>query len=325
MTADRRDWDRRAWPIVSAALLLLPAVFGTGYYVHTLDFIALYSMIAIGLCLLVGYGGQLSISHSAFFALGAYGSAIFSLRAGLPPLVAVAATQVVTALIAWVIGAIVLRLRGHYLAIATLSFSIVVGILIKELSWLTGGLQGISNIPPIAVAGFSFDTDLRFYYVVWPATLLVLLFALNLVGSPFGPVFRSIKEDEDVARLFGVRASVIKIKLFVISSVAASLSGSLFAHFVGFVSPAAASILFALDIILVLALGGFTLLWGAMIGVVVLNFMEEYLTAFAEYKRTIFGAALVLLVLFFPRGLLPGFQSLVKRALNQRRPTRHAE
>ncbi|MBM3557247.1 MAG: branched-chain amino acid ABC transporter permease, partial [Alphaproteobacteria bacterium] len=118
---------------------------------------------------------------------------------------------------------------------------------------------------------------------------------------------------------FGVRASAIKIRLFVLSSVAASLSGSLFAHWVGFVSPAAASIIFAIDIILVLALGGFTLLWGAVIGTAALALIEEILTTFAEYKRTLFGAALVALVIFFPRGLLPGFLDLVGR-MRRRRP-----
>lgn len=312
-----RDYARLAWPVVSAGLLSLPLFFGRGFYLNILDFVGLYSMIAVGLCLLVGYGGQLSISHGAFFAIGAYGSAILSLRVGLPPVLAALATQFMVALVAWTIGAIVLRLRGHYLAIATLSFSIVVAVLIKELSWLTGGLQGLSGVPPIAVGGFAFDTDLRFYYLIWPIALLVLLFTLNLVDSPLGRVFRSIKEDENAARVFGVSASAIKIRLFVLSSVAASLSGSLFAHWIGFVSPAAASILFAIDIILVLALGGFTLLWGAMVGTAAITLLDEYLTTFAEYKRTIFGAALVALIIFFPRGLLPGFLEFAGRVLRR--------
>ena len=317
MIAPPRDYSRLAWPVVTAGLLLLPLVFGRGFYLNILDFIGLYSMIAVGLCLLVGYGGQLSISHGAFFAIGAYGSAILSLRASLPPALAVPATQFLVAIVAWAIGAIVLRLRGHYLAIATLSFSIVVAVLIKELSWLTGGLQGLSGVPPIAAGGFVFDTDLRVYFLIWPIALLILLFALNLVDSPLGRVFRSIKEDEDAARVFGVSASAIKIRLFVLSSVAASLSGSLYAHWIGFVSPAAASILFAIDVILILALGGFTLLWGAMAGTAAITLLEEYLTTFAEYKRTIFGAALVALVMFFPRGLLPGFLELVGRVLRR--------
>ncbi|MBM3555575.1 MAG: branched-chain amino acid ABC transporter permease, partial [Alphaproteobacteria bacterium] len=170
-----RDYARLAWPVVAAGLLLTPLILGRGFYLNILDFIGLHSIIAVGLCLLVGYGGQLSISHGAFFAIGAYGSAILSLRAGLAPFAALAATQLLVALVAWGIGAVVLRLRSHYLAIATLSFSIVVAVLIKELAWLTGGLQGLSGVPPLALGGFAFDTDYRFFYLVWPIALLVLI------------------------------------------------------------------------------------------------------------------------------------------------------
>lgn len=320
--AARRQWSRLAWPLATAGILGVPLGVGGGFYLNVLNFVALYSMVAIGLCLLVGYGGQLSISHAAFFAIGAYGSAIFSLRLGIHPLPSLLATQVIAALTAWGIGAVVLRLKGHYLAIATLSFSLVVEVLIKEMSWLTGGLQGVSGIPPLRLGGFAFDSDWRFFYVVWPTTMLILLFSLNLVDSRLGRAFRSIKEGENIARLFGVDARAYKVQLFVLSSVFASLSGSLFAHFVTFVSPAVASILFAIDIILVLAVGGFTMLWGAMLGVAVLTGLNEYLTAFGEYKRMVYGLALVLLALFFPGGLLPGVGSHLARA---RRPLARRE
>jgi branched-chain amino acid transport system permease protein len=280
-----------------------------------MNFIALYSLVAIGLCLLVGYGGQLSISHSAFFAIGAYGTAILSLRFHLSPIISILLTQAVAALIAWGIGAVVLRLKGHYLAIATLSFTIIIEVLSKEMAWLTGGLQGLSSIPPISLSGVLIDSDYRFYYIVWPVTLLALLFSLNLVDSRMGRVFRAIKEDEDIARLFGADVKMYKIKLFVVSSVYASLAGSLYAHFVNFVSPVAGSIMFAIDIMLVLAFGGFTLLWGAMIGTASLTFLNEYLTVFSDYKRAIYGLALVVIILFFPNGLLLGLKDSGSRVL----------
>lgn len=307
-------WNRLAWPLVAAGILGVPLLVGRGFYLNVLNFVALYAMVAIGLCLLVGHGGQLSISHAAFFAIGAYGSAILSLRGGMPPVLAILGAQGVAALAAWGIGAVVLRLKGHYLAIATLSFGLVVEVLIKEMSWLTGGLQGLSGIPPLRVGGLVLDTDWRFFYVVWPTTLLVLLFALNMVESRLGRAYRAIKEGEDIARLFGVDARAYKVQLFVVSSVFASLSGSLFAHFVAFVSPATASVMFAIDIIMVLALGGFTMLWGAVVGVAALTAMNEYLTGFAEYKRMIYGLVLVALVLLFPGGLVPGLGAHLARA-----------
>ena len=307
-----RDKNKLAWIIVSACVLLFPLVFGKGYYLSVMNFIALYSIVAIGLCLLTGYGGQLSISHSAFFAIGAYSSAIFSLRFGLHPILAVLLSQFVSGLAAWGIGAVVLRLKGHYLAIATLSFTMIVGVLIKEMAWLTGGLQGLSSIPPLSIGGFSFSTDWRFYFLVWPVTLLLLLFSLNLVDSRMGRIFRATKENEDIARLFGANVKNCKVKLFVLSSIYASLAGSLYAHFVAFVSPVTASIMFAIDIIMILAFGGFTILWGAMLGAASLTFLNEYLTVFADYKRVIYGGALILIMLFFPNGLLEGLKGGIR-------------
>ena len=310
-----RDKNRLAWFLVTLGVLLLPVLFGKGFYLNTMNFIALYGMVAVGLCLLVGYGGQLSISHSAFFAIGAYASAIFCLRYRLSPWVSILLSQALSALLAWGIGWVVLRLKGHYLAIATLSFTIIVEVLVKETAWLTGGLQGLSSIPPLSLGGILIDSDYRFYFAVWPLTMLLLLFSLNLVDSRMGRVFRAIKENEDIARQFGADVKIYKIKLFVVSSVYASIAGSLYVHFVTFVSPVAGSIMFAIDIIMVLAFGGFTLLWGAMIGAASLTFLNEYLTVFADYKRAIYGLALVVIILFFPNGLLLGLRDLGNRVL----------
>lgn len=314
------NWNKAAWLPVAAGVLLCPLVLGDGYYLSIMNFIALYAMVTMGLCLLTGYGGQLSISHSAFFAIGAYASAVFSLRTGFHPLISILLGQGLAALISWGIGAVVLRLKGHYLAIATLSFTIIVEVLIKETAWLTGGLQGLSGIPPVSLGGLALDTDMRFYYLVWPIALILLLFALNLVDSPQGRVFRAIKEGEDAARLFGVNVKVYKVKLFILSSIYASLAGSLYAHYVTFISPVAGSIMFAIDIIMVLAFGGFTLLWGGMLGVASLTMLNEYLTVFADYKRAIYGLALIVIMLFFPNGLLQGLKdaaSLAARSLKR--------
>lgn len=308
MKAKSFDINKLAWLLVSAGILLLPPVLGDGYYLSVMNFIALYSIVALGLCLLTGYAGQLSISHSAFFAIGAYSSAIISLRFGIHPLLSIVLSQNLTFLTSWVIGAVVLRLKGHYLAIATLSFTIIVGVLIIEMPGLTGGLQGLSSIPPISFGDFSIDSDWRFYFLTWPLTLLLLLFALNLVDSRIGRIFRATKESEDIARLFGADVKKYKVKVFILSSLFASLSGSLYAHFVTFISPATGSIMFAIDIIMILAFGGFTILWGAMLGAASLTFLNEYLTIFADYKRAIYGLALIVIMLFFPNGLLQGLK-----------------
>ena len=126
-----KDKNKLAWLLITPGVLLLPFVFGKGFYLNTMNFISLHAMVAVGLCLLVGYGGQLSISHSAFFAIGAYASAIFCLRYHLPPLISILLSQGLSALLAWGIGWVVLRLKGHYLAIATLSFTNILEDLLK--------------------------------------------------------------------------------------------------------------------------------------------------------------------------------------------------
>jgi branched-chain amino acid transport system permease protein len=317
-----KDKNKLAWSFVMTGILILPFILGKGYYLNVMNFIALYSIVAVGLCLLVGYGGQLSISHSAFFAIGAYISAIFCLRYKLHPCVSIPITQCLSALAALGIGSVVLRLKGHYLAIATLSFTIIVEVLIRETGWLTGGLNGLSSIPPISLYGLLIDSDWRFYFIAWPVTMLLLLFALNLVDSRMGRIFRAVREGEDVARLFGAEVSKYKIKLFIVSSVYASLAGSLYAHFVTFISPDAGSIMFAIEMILIIAIGGYTMLWGAMLGVASLSLLNEYLAVFAEFKRAIYGLVLIVIIIFFPNGLLQGLKdssSLFFQLIRQRR------
>ncbi len=312
--------ERTIWFPVTAIVLILPLILGDRYYLNAMNFIGLYSMVAVGLCLLTGYGGQLAMSHSAFFAIGAYSSAVLSMRAGLHPFVAIFLSQIISALTAWGIGAVVLRLKGHYLAIATLSFTVIVEVLLKNIVWITGGLQGLSNIPRISFGTFSVNTDWRSYYVIWPVTMLLLFFALNLVHSRVGRALKAIREGEDIAGQFGVEVKTYKIRLFILSSVYASLAGSFYAHYVTFISPSVGSLMMAIEIILVLAFGGYTMLWGAMVGVASINLLNEYLTVFADYKRMIYGLSLIVIMLFFPNGLLQGIRESILRLITLVRP-----
>ena len=307
------EWTRRIWAIVALGMLGLPFVAGDGYYLNTLNFIALYAMPAIGLCLLVGYCGQLSISHAAFFAIGAYTSGVLSVKFAVPPWLSVLVAQGVAGLIAGFIGWVVLRLSGHYLAIATLSFTVIVEVAIKEMPKWTGGLTGLTAIPPLTLGTLRLSSDYAFYFLAWSVALAMLLFALNIGESRIGRAFRAVREGEKVTELLGIDVSALKIQAFVLSSLFASIGGSLYAHFVGFVSPTVGSVGFAIDIILVLAFGGFDRLWGAMIGVAAVTYLNEYAVAFADYKRVVFGLVLIAIMMFLPTGLLPGGAAILKR------------
>ena len=317
-TASGLVWNVVRVLIVAAGMLALPFVFGRGYYLNTLNFVAVFALPAIGLSLLSGLCGQLAISHGAFFAIGAYGSAILSLKLGLNPFLATVLTQGVVIVVSAAIGSVVLRLRGHYLAIATLSFSIIVEVLIKEWPRLTGGQQGMTNIPPYHLGPLRLDSDTAIYFSYWPVMLLLLLFALNLAQSRIGRVMRAIREGEPVVDSLGLSAARHKALIYIVSSVFAGLGGSMYAHFVAFVTPATGSIMFAIDIIMVLALGGFDRLWGALIGVALITLLNEYALGFADYKRIILGFGLVSVMLVFPRGLLPGMFDVGQRFLRGR-------
>ncbi|MBW8636241.1 branched-chain amino acid ABC transporter permease [Hoeflea sp. WL0058] len=301
----------------AAGMIALPFVFGNGYYLNTLVFVAILALPALGLSLLSGLSGQLAISHGAFFALGAYGSSILAVRLGIDPAISTILAQFIVAAIAAAIGAVVLRLRSHYLAIATLSFAIIVELLIEEWSSVTGGMQGMIGIPPYEIAGMSLTSDKAVYLVYWPITILMLWFALNLSVSRVGRALRAIREGEPIVDSLGIRAANYKIGVYVVSSVFAGLGGSLYAHFVGFVTPATGSLMFAIDIIMVLALGGFDRLWGALVGVALITLLNEYALGFADYKRIFLGVALIAVMLVFPRGLLPGIIDLVGSGLRK--------
>jgi len=296
-------------------MLLVPAVLGTGYYLNTLIFVAIVALPTLGLSLLSGLSGQLAISHGAFFALGAYGSAILSRDLGVTPLLSALLAQSVVVLIAAGIGSVVLRLRSHYLAIATLSFAIIVELLIEEARWLTGGMQGMLGIPPVSLGFMELTSDLEIYLFYWPITILMLWFALNISSSGVGRVLRAVREGEPVLGSLGIHAPRYKIGIYILSSLYAGIGGSLYAHFVGFVTPATGSIMFAIEIIMVLALGGFDRLWGALAGAALLTLLNEYALGFADLKRIILGVGLIVVMLVFPRGLLPGLIDLARRGL----------
>jgi branched-chain amino acid transport system permease protein len=316
-TATSVSWNTLRVGLVVIVMLALPLLFGRGYYLNTLNFVALLALPAIGLSLLSGLCGQLAISHGAFFAIGAYGSAILSLKLGLNPLLATALAQLLVIGVSAAIGAVVLRLRSHYLAIATLSFAIIVEALIKEWPQLTGGQQGMIGIPPYQLGGMRLDNDASVYFAYWPVTMLLLWFALNLAQSRVGRVLRAIREGEPVVDSLGISATQHKTLIYCVSSVFAGLGGSMYAHFVGFVTPANGSIMFAIDIIMVLALGGFDKLWGALVGIALITLLNEYALGFADYKRIILGVGLVSVMLVFPRGLLPGLFELGQRQLQR--------
>lgn len=299
--------------ILAGVILALPLGLGNSYYLNVLVFVGIYSLITIGLSLLMGYTGQISLGHAAFFGIGAYTSGVLSTKFGVSPWLALLAAIFVTGGIAFLIAAPALKLKGHYLAMATLAFGYIVFIVFNQASSLTGGPSGFGQIPRFRLGNFLLRSDVHYYYLVWTLVIVVLLVSLNIIHSRVGRALRSIHEGELTANIMGVNTAKYKIQVFVLSAVYASLAGSLYAHFITFLNPTPFGFHFSIVLVAMVAVGGMASVWGAMIGAALLTILPEYLRAFHDYDILIYGSILLLIMMFLPKGLFAGILSLIKK------------
>ena len=230
------------------AILILPLVSdrvpAVGHYPDLMVFGGIYCLIAMGLSLLMGFAGQISLGQAAFFGIGAYVSGIATTQWGGNPWLCMLLGALTAALVALVVGAPSLKLRGHYLAMATLAFGIIVNIVFREEAAWTGGPDGLIGIPGLTLFGLEFDSINKYYYLVWAIVFLVFVFTANLLQSPAGRALRAIHGSEAAAGAMGVNAARYKVVVFVYSAVLASIGGSLYAHYMNFINPAAFDLFF---------------------------------------------------------------------------------
>jgi len=300
-------------------LAAAPLVLTNPYTLGLLNLIAIYVIAVLGLNLFIGFAGQISLGHAAFFGLGAYGSAILTATCQFPPWPALALTAGVIAGVAWVLGMPILRLSGHYLAMATLGFNYIVHLVLVQWDSLTGGPSGLSGVPPLTLGGMAFSSDLRFHYLVWTAALIALTLCLNLVRSGVGRGLAALGQDETAAACLGVDVRRAKVGAFVLSAVFASVAGGLYAHYFGYVNPDAFSIFKSLDLVLMVVVGGLGSVWGTLAGVAIVTLMPHALEFAQEYFDIIHGLILVLILMFFPQGLITGLTDAVRLRRTRRR------
>jgi branched-chain amino acid transport system permease protein len=277
---------------------------GISHYTDIMVFAGLYCLITIGLSLLMGYAGQISLGHAAFFGIGAYFSAIVTTRYGWNPWPAMVAGTLFTSVIAGVVGWPSLKLKGHYLAMATLAFGIIVVIILnEEIEW-TGGPDGLTRIPGLKIMGFAFNTMERYYYLVWGLVFGVFLFTANLIQSGIGRALRALHNSEPAAMAMGVHVPKYKILVFIYSAALASLAGSLYAHYLNFINPSTFNIFFGIKLLIMIALGGMHYLWGSIIGAIIISFLSyEWLQYFEELEILVYGGILLIFTVFLPGGL----------------------
>lgn len=302
--------------IIAFALLIgaLPYIFNistaTAYYTDVMIFVGIHSIISCGLSLLLGYTGQISLGQAAFYGVGAYTSGILTTSLQWNPWLAMASGMVLAAVLAIIIGVPSLRLKGHYLAMATLGFGMIVHIFLNEFIALTGGPSGFGGIPPLSIPGMTIDSTLSFYYVTWLAAVAVLLISLNIVDSRPGRALKAIHGSERAAAAMGIDIARAKVDIFVVSGIFGALAGSLYAHFVTFVNPPPFNVFFSLKVLMMVVIGGIGSVWGAFLGAALLTFLPEWLSSLQDLDVLAYGVILLLIVIFAPDGVA----GLVERA-----------
>jgi branched-chain amino acid transport system permease protein len=298
-------------------ILAAPLYFKGGYLMNVLVFVGIHTMLAIGLNLLLGYAGQISLGHAGFFGLGAYLSGVLTATYGWNPWLAMPLAAAVVGAVAFTIGFPILKLKGHYLAMATLGMGIIMYIVFNETINLTGGPSGLSGIPNISIGSVTFDSDVKNYYLIWAFTLSMILLTLNLANSRVGRALRAVHDSEVAAQVMGVNARLLKVQIFALSAVISSVAGSLYAHTMTFVSPASFGFNFSVELLTMVVIGGLGSIYGSFLGAALLTLLPEFLRAAHDYDIIIYGGLLMLMVMFMPGGLVRGvpdfFKSLLKK------------
>jgi branched-chain amino acid transport system permease protein len=290
--------------VLGGVLGVLPWLVPNTYVLDVLNRIGINAIAVIGLNLVMGYAGQVSLGHAGFFGLGVYGSAILTTHYGWPPLAAVLAGMVGTGALAFVVARPILRLKGHYLAMATLGLGIIVSIVITNEAALTGGPDGMP-VDELRVAGMAPEGEFQWYWIIAGCLWVAAWLAGNLVASPVGRALRALHGSEPAARSVGVDTARYKAMVFTISAVMASFAGSLFAHYVGFVTPQVASFLHSIELVTMVVVGGMASIHGSIFGAALLTSLPQLLAEFEGYEMVVFGALLVLVMILLPRGVVP--------------------
>ena len=303
---------------LAVIIIILPLFVESKYYFIVLNVIGLNTIVVVGLNLLIGFTGQISLGHAAFYGLGSYFSGILTVNYGFPLWPAMVVGMMATGAVAYLIGYPSLKLRGHYLVMATLGFGIIINILMGELDQFTGGHDGLMGIPPLAIGGLVFDNDLKNFYLIWSFVFLCMLAARNLLNSRVGRALRAISGSEVAANSLGINTADYKVKVFVLSAMFASISGSLYAHYITFISPSSYDFHYSIQVVTMVIVGGMGSLWGSLLGAGVLTFISEALHVAKQYHIIAYGVFLCLVLVFLPEGILMGIINLfLKRKTQQ--------
>jgi len=290
--------------LIMAVLLVLPFVLPNSFYVDLAIRMAINAVIVLGLNLLIGFAGQISLGHAGFLGIGAYATAALPTHFGWHPLLAMAAGAAAAGVLAAIVARPIFKLKGHYLAMATLGLGIIINIVVRTEAQWTGGPDGMP-VPPMSLAGFEISGDKHWYWIVAVLLSVSVWASLNMINSPFGRALRALHGSEVASKVVGVDVVRYKVAIFVLSAVFASIMGSVTAHYVGFVTPNLADFFHSIELVTMVVIGGMASVYGSVVGAVLLTALPQALTSFEGWETVAFGTILMLCMIFMPKGLVP--------------------
>lgn len=304
-------------------IFAIPFLISNNYYISVLVIIGIHTIVVVGLCLLMGYAGQISLGHAGFYGLGAYASGILTSTYHVSPWIAMAVGALGTGVIAYVMGIPILRLKEHYLALATLGLGLIIHVVFVEEVHLTGGPSGLSSgIPYLSIGKLVLNSDFKYYFLVWAIVLLAIIIANNVIHSRIGRALRSIHGSEFAAQSLGVDTAKYKLQVFTLSAVYASIAGSLYAHYITFISPSPFGLMTSVQFVVMAVVGGLSSLWGPILGVTGVTLLTEGLKSIVpilmpqaggEYEIVVYGFILVIIMIFLPDGLTSGLVNIYEK------------
>lgn len=305
--------NRICYTVFLLVILLVGYFLENLYYIQVLTFIGINTLLALALNMLMGYAGQISLGHAAFYGIGAYGTAILTVHYGFSPWLALPAAILSAMIVAYIVGIPTLKLSGYYLGMGTLGFGMIVNILFREWSSVTGGASGFIGIPALELGPISFASGRNYFFLVWGFVLIGFIACQRIIDSRIGRALRAIHDGENAAAAVGVDTRQLKLQIFVLSAAISALAGFLYAHLVYFISPGSFSFIASIRMVTMVVIGGMASIWGALLGASLLTLLPEWLHAFSEFEMVVYGLILMVVMIFLPRGLTRGLLDIYER------------
>ena len=295
---------------LALVIAVVPVIAPSSFYLRVASLVWIFALAALGLTILMGYAGQVSLGHAGFLGLGAYAVAVGPARLGLDPLLSFFLGAALCGLVAYVVGKPILRLKGYYLAIATLGFGLIVALVLHSESAVTGGPDGI-QVARITLFGWRISGAATWYWVTAGALMIGAALALNIAASPSGRALRALHDSEVAATGVGVDVAARKLAAFVVSAVYAGIAGGLLALMNGFITPEAASFMHSIELVAMVIIGGTGSVLGAVVGSAFLTVLPQALTILQEYEQAVLGLLIMVFMIFLPAGIVSSLRRFV--------------